>query len=746
MPGTNDIDSQRSGAGTGTTGAAHAPASSDDRRIAEVVARELGVRPAQVSAVMRLQDEGCTIPFIARYRKEATGGLDDVALRDLDVRLAYLRALEARKAEVLRAIDEQGALTPELRAKVESAEVMQRVEDLYKPFRKKRATRASKARDAGLGPLAERILAQREDDAALTRAAASFTRPDAGYPTAADALRGAQDIVAEAVAEDADAVAEVRALTRRTGAVEARAVPGDAEAERGYAPYCDFSEGLGRIPGHRVLALNRGEREGHLRVRVRADADAAVERLERRAGRRRGRPSPLLADAVADGYRRLIAPSLEREARAELTERAQADAIAVFARNAEALLLQRPLRGARVIAIDPGYRTGCKVAVIDEYGALLDRATVFPTPPRNDVAGAKRALADLARLHGATVVAIGNGTGGRETEEMVADLIAEEGLDLAYTIVNEAGASVYSASELASQEHPDLDVTTRGALSLGRRLQDPLAELVKIPPQSIGVGQYQHDLDQAALGRALAGVVERAVNAVGVDLNTASASLLGYVAGITPAVARNIVAYRQEHGPFRRRRDLLKVPKLGPKAYQNCAGFLRIRGGDEPLDATGVHPESYGAARAVLARAGLGPDAVAADGAPGIAGRLGDLASLAAELGVGAPTLRDIVSELERPGRDPRDDAPPALLSRAVRSLDDLEPGMELTGTVRNVVDFGAFVDVGVKQDGLVHVSKMAERYVRHPSEVVAVGDVVTVRVESVDRDRGRISLSMAAR
>ncbi len=706
--------------------------------IPSLVAHDLGLDPSQVAAVMALLDEGCTIPFIARYRKEATGGLDDATLRDLDARLAYLRSLQARKEEVLRSIEEQGKLDDALRAKIAEATVLQRVEDLYKPFRKKRATRASKAREAGLEPLAQRMMAQGRRDGDPLVAAAAFAKEGSAYPTAADALAGAQDIVAEVIAEDAEALGALRSLARRHGqlATEPMGEPDPAKPPRP-------PESLGRIPGHRVLAANRGEKEGTLRVRVRLDGDEARSRLERRFLKGRSPWSEPLGAAIADSYRRLIAPALEREMRAELTERAQAEAIGVFARNTEALLRQRPVRGARIIALDPGYRTGCKLAVLDEYGKLLDHGTVYPTPPRRQVAETERVLAELADRYDVNVVVIGNGTASREAQEVVEGFIEGFHRPLGCTVVNEAGASVYSASALATEEHPDLDVTTRGALSLGRRLQDPLAELVKIPPQSIGVGQYQHDLDQAELGRALAGVVERVVNAVGVDLNTASASLLGYVAGIGPAVARNIVAYREEHGPFRSRTELKAVPKLGPKAFQNCAGFLRIRDGRQPLDATGVHPESYKVATAVLERAGLGPGAVAAGGAGGLAERLGDLGALAQELGVGEPTLRDMVAELEKPGRDPRDDAPPVVLSRSVREMGDLKEGMELTGTVRNVVDFGAFVDIGVHQDGLVHVSQMADRFVRHPSEVVVVGDVVKVRVTAVDEGRGRISLSM---
>ena len=709
--------------------------------IQSTIAQELGLTAAQVATVIELIDEGNTIPFIARYRKEATGGIDDVALRELDDRLAYLRTLEARKADVLKAIDEQGKLTDDLRSKIEAATVMQRVEDLYKPYKKKRATRASKARDAGLEPLALLLIAQATTHGDPRALAAPYAKAGSAYDTPEAVLQGARDIVAEALADDAEHVAALRTLTRRQAVIEVAAV--DANERTVYDTYYGSSEQLARIPNHRILAINRGEKEGKLKVHVRTDADAAVALLEKRVIRRPSIFADELKAAVADSYKRLIAPSLEREQRAELTERAQTDAIRVFAKNTESLLSQRPVRGARVIALDPGYRTGCKVAVLDEYGKLLDYTTVYPTPPRSDVAGTQRTLAGYVRTYGANVIVIGNGTGSRETEEVVADLIARTDTPLSYTIVNEAGASVYSASQLASEEYPDLDVTTRGAMSLGRRLQDPLAELVKIPPQSIGVGQYQHDLNQAALERALTGVVENVVNRVGVDLNTASASLLGYVSGISAPVAKNIVAYREEHGAFTDRRQLKKVPKLGAKAYLNCAGFLRIAGGKNPLDATSVHPESYPAASEVLRRAGVEPEALTRGGVPDIAKRLGDVGALAAELGVGAPTLRDIVAELEKPGRDPRDDAPEVVFSRSVRDFDDLEAGMELTGTVRNVVDFGAFVDIGVKQDGLVHISKLADRFVKHPSEVVSVGDTVTVWVTGVDKDRGKISLSM---
>lgn len=712
--------------------------------IIATLAEELGLKATAVEAAVKLIDEGNTIPFIARYRKEATGGMDDVALRALADRLAYLRNLEQRKEDVIALIGAAGKLTPELEAEIRAAAQLQRVEDLYKPFRKKRMTRAQKAREAGLEPLANMIIMQVTPKGGPLAAASGFVTPEAaeaGFDTAERALAGAQDIVAETVAEDAENVADLRSFTENTGEIASVAV--DADEKTPYEPYYDFAEPARKIPNHRVLAIDRGEREGKLRVRVRVDAEAATARLGARWPRRQGPFAPLLDAAIADGYKRLMAPSLERELRAELTVRAQTDAIKVFAKNLESLLSARPVRGARVISLDPGYRTGCKVAVLDEYGTLLDHGVVYPTPPRRDTAGTKRELARLVRKHRINTIVIGNGTASRETEAVVSEFIAESAPDLRYTIVNEAGASVYSASELASAEYPDLDVTTRGAMSLGRRLQDPLAELVKIPPQSIGVGQYQHDLDQAELARTLGYVVEDVVNRVGVDVNTASASLLSYVSGITATVARNIVAYREEHGAFTDRRQLKDVPKLGPKAYEQCAGFLRINGGDNPLDATSVHPESYEVARKVLEHAGVGAGDLAAGGIPDIERRVGSVASLSGELGCGILTLIDIIAELEKPARDPRDDAPEVVFSRAALTIDDLEPGMELTGTVRNVVDFGAFVDVGVHQDGLVHISKLSRRFVKHPSDVVAVGDTVKVWVERVDRARGKISLTM---
>ena len=707
------------------------------------LARELDLKVTDVDAAVKLIDEGNTIPFIARYRKEATGGMDDVALRALNERLSYLRNLEQRKEDVIVLINAQGKLTPELEQQIREAEQLQRVEDLYKPYRKKRMTRAQKAREAGLEPLANMIIMQaspKGGDSAI-EAAAAYINEEAGFDTAEKALAGACDIVAEIVAEDPENVADLRAFTQNTADIVVEAT--DPTEKTPYEPYYAYDEPLRRIPNHRVLAIDRGEREGKLRVRVNVDNQAAVSRLGSRWPRRQGVFAPIFDAAIADGYKRLMAPSLEREARAKLTVRAQADAINVFAKNLEGLLSARPVRGARVLALDPGYRTGCKVAVMDETGKLLDHGIVYPTKPRHDVAGTKRELARLVKKDKVNTIVIGNGTASRETEEVVSEFISEQAPELRYTIVNEAGASVYSASELASKEYPDLDVTVRGALSLGHRLQDPLAELVKIPPQSIGVGQYQHDLDQAELSYSLGNVVEDVVNRVGVDVNTASTSLLGYVSGITPTVARNIVAYREENGPFTDRAQLKKVSKLGPKAYLNAAGFLRIADGKNPLDATSVHPESYAVANEVLNRAGVKADELKRGGIPDIERRVGSIGEIAGELGCGILTLIDIIDELKKPGRDPRDDAPEVVFSRSALSIDDLETGMKLKGTVRNVVDFGAFVDIGVHQDGLVHISKMANRFVKHPSDVVRVGDTVDVWVEKVDRDRKKISLSM---
>lgn len=709
--------------------------------IQTLLANEFNLSHVQVAATVKLINDGNTIPFIARYRKEATGGIDDVTLRELDERLTHLKNLENRKTEVLRLIDEQGKLTRELQADIEAATVLQRVEDLYKPYKKKRATRASKARDAGLEPLALLILAQDQNDNDPLVLATRHIPPHSDFNTAETALQGALDIIAEIIADDADCIALLRDFTRKQGAVSSEAT--NKEEKTVYEMYYEFSEPILRIANHRILAINRGEKEERLRVKILTDTDHAVGLLEKNVIKKQGSFTEILKITLADSYKRLIAPSLEREIRSELTERAETEAIKVFAKNTENLLQQRPVRNARIIAIDPGYRTGCKVAVLDEQGKLIDYTTLYPTPPRSDIAGTQKKLAQYVQQYRANVIVIGNGTGSRETEEVVSDFISKSDTTLQYTIVNEAGASVYSASKLASEEYPDLDVTTRGAMSLGRRLQDPLAELVKIPPRSIGVGQYQHDLNQNALEHALTGVVENVVNRVGVDLNTASVSLLQYVAGISATVARNIVAYREENGVFTDRRQLKKVPQLGAKAFENSAGFLRIRNGKNSLDSTSVHPESYPIATELLKRGATKPTELARGGIPDISKRIGDLSSLASELNTGLPTLRDIIAELEKPGRDIRDSAPGVVFSRSIQSFDDLAPGMELAGTVRNVVDFGAFVDIGVKQDGLVHISKLADRFVKHPNEVVSVGDTVTVWISSIDKEREKIALTM---
>ena len=711
--------------------------------IARILAEELGISKEQADQTIRLLDEGNTIPFIARYRKEMTRGMDDTALRAFEERLTYLRGLEERKEEVLRLIEEQEKLTPALESQIREATVLQRVEDLYKPFKKKRQTRASKARARGLEPLANALLDQR-DQTPLIKRAPKFLNEE--VPTAEDAVAGACDIVAEIVADDPEMTDRIRTRTEKTAQV---AVTAAEEDEQGtYDNYKDFVQALSKIPGHRVLAINRGEKEKKLKVSVQVDEAMMEEILARRFLRKGSVNAPLMEETLADSYKRLIAPSIEREMRNMLTEKAQEEAIKVFGRNTMSLLMVPPVRGARIVSIDPGYRTGCKVAVLDETGKLLDHTTIFPTKPREDIAGASKVLESLCAKYAINTIVIGNGTGGRETEEFVAGYIRKSGRDIRYTIVNEAGASVYSASKLAAEEYPDLDVTTRGAMSLGRRLQDPLAELVKIPIKSIGVGQYQHDMDQKKLEKELHDVVEACVNNVGVDLNTASASLLKYVAGINEAVAKNIVAYREENGRFTSRRQLMKVPKLGARAYEQCAGFLRISGGTEVLDATGIHPESYEAAKKVLSSIGLGPADIGNTGrcreaVHALRRDKGAMKRLEAQTGVGGFTLNDILTEIEKPGRDPREDAPEVVFRRDVTTMDDMQPGMELTGTVRNVVDFGAFVDVGVKTDGLVHISQLADRFVKHPLDVVSVGDTVRVRILEVDHKKGRISLTM---
>ena len=713
---------------------------------------EFGLRREQAENTIKLIDEGNTIPFIARYRKEVTGGLTDVVLRDLDERLKYLRGLEERKEEVIRLIEEQGKLTGELKEKIESAEVLQRVEDLYKPFRQKKATRASKAKERGLEPLASVILAQSKNSPDILEAAKSFVNPEKEVNTPEDAVQGACDIIAEMMSEDADVVSAVRDKTFTLGKIATEAA--DPEEKTVYDMYYGSSEPLSKIPNHRVLAINRGEKEKKLKVHVDVDEERILPILEKRYIRKNAPFEEVLEETAEDAYKRLIAPSAEREMRNQLTEKAETEAIKVFAKNTEKLLMAPPVRGKKVISIDPGYRTGCKVAVLSATGKLLAYTTIYPTQPKNDVAGTERVLKKIIDKYGIDIIVIGNGTASRETEEVVADFLKKNGYDnIKYTIVNEAGASVYSASKLASEEYPDLDVTTRGAMSLGRRLQDPLAELVKIDPKHIGVGQYQHDMNQKQLDAALTGVVENCVNRVGVDLNTASPSLLSYIAGINVAVAKNIVAYREEHGRFESRKELLKVPKLGEKAFGQCAGFLRISGGKNPLDATSVHPESYAVAEMIMEKAGITAEDLAKGGVSDIEERIRaaypakkpaeSIRAMAADIGAGDMTVKDIVDELKKPARDPREDAPPVVFRNDVRSFDDLEEGMELTGTVRNVVDFGAFVDIGVKNDGLVHVSQLSHKYVKHPMDVVAVGDTVKVKILGIDRDKQKVSLTM---
>ena len=721
------------------------------------LASEFNIREKQVTDTVALIDEGNTIPFIARYRKEATGGLSDEILRDLNERLEYLRGLEDRKAEVIRLIDEQGKLTEELKAEIEKAEVLQRVEDLYKPYKQKRATRASKAKEKGLEPLAMKIYAQADTEGDPLEFAAAFVDPEKEVNTPEEALQGALDIIAEMIADDPEIVAAVREKTQAHGVIITEAT--DKEEKTVYENYYEFSEGIAKIPNHRVLAINRGEKEKKLKVKVFIEPATIYGLIEKSTIRRPlkgGKPSiyyDLLMATIEDTYKRLMAPSIEREMRNLLTERAETEAVKIFAKNTENLLMAPPVRGKKVIAIDPGYRTGCKVAVLDETGKLKAYTTIYPTEPKKDIAGAQATLKKIVDKYNTDIIVVGNGTASRETEEVVADFIRKNGYDIQYTIVNEAGASVYSASKLATEEYPDLDVTTRGAMSLGRRLQDPLAELVKIDPKSIGVGQYQHDINQKQLSQALTDVVENCVNRVGVDLNTASYSLLSYIAGINSAIAKNIVSYREENGSFKNRKQLMKVPKLGEKAFNQCAGFLRISGGDEPLDATSVHPESYKAAKQLMEKLGMDSSAIKAGGAGDIENRIkllnmgkpykATLKSSAEEMGVGEFTITDIIEELKKPARDPREDAPPVVFRNDVKKFEDLKVDMEMTGTVRNVVDFGAFVDIGVKNDGLVHISQLSDKYVKHPMDVVSVGDTVKVRIISIDYDRGKVGLTM---
>lgn len=707
----------------------------------QTLAAEFSVSAEHVGNIIKLIDEGNTIPFIARYRKEQTGSMDDQVLRELDERLGYLRGLEKRKEEVTSSIESQEAMTPEISAALAAATTLAAVEDIYRPYKPKRKTRASIAKEKGLSPLAELLLAQ-EGKTPAREAAAAYINEEKGVASAEDALAGALDIIAEQISDDAKLRALLRAFYLRTAQISSKAAK---EEESVYEQYYDFSEPAAKIPQHRILALDRGEREGFLKVSISVDSEEAVRLLCFNVVKRNNEYGELVRNAVGDAYSRLIHPSLERELRSALTEKAAEGAIKVFSENLRHLLLQPPIKGKVALGLDPGYRMGCKVAVVDTTGKVLTTDVIYPVPPFNRIDQAKTTVKKLIKTYGVEIIAIGNGTASKETELFAADVLREIGGSVQYMVVSESGASVYSASKLAAAEFPEYDVNVRSAISIARRLQDPLAELVKIDPKAVGVGQYQHDMPAAKLDEALSGVVEYCVNTVGVDLNTASASLLSHVAGVNATIAKNIVAKREADGEFKSRTELKKVAKLGPKAFEQCAGFLRVPGAKNKLDTTAVHPESYNAAKQVLELCGYTTADIGTDALLDLekkAKSIG-LTSLAAQVGVGVPTLNDILAELLRPGRDMRDELPQPLLRSDIMEMKDLKPGMELTGTVRNVIDFGAFVDIGVHQDGLVHISQITNRYIKHPSEVLKVGDIVKVWVLSVDVAKHRIGLTM---
>ena len=712
--------------------------------IIQALKEELQIGRNQVEAAVKLIDEGNTIPFIARYRKEATGSLNDEVLRQLDERLRYLRNLEDKKEQVIGAIRAQEKLTPALEKQIRDAATLVAVEDLYLPYRPKRRTRAGIAREKGLEPLAVWIYKQ-EAGGSLEAEAAKYVSEEKGVADVSEAIDGARDILAEQISEMAKYRNYARKKTMQDGLLEASAK--DAKIQSVYEMYYHFSEPVKKLAGHRVLAINRGEKEKILSVKLIAPEEQIVRYMEKQLIiRPDGDAARVMEEVILDSYRRLIGPAIEREIRAGLTETAENGAIQVFGKNLEQLLMQPPIAGCVVLGWDPAFRTGCKLAVVDETGKVLDTTVIYSTAPQNRVEESKEIVKKLIRKYGISLISVGNGTASRESEQIIVELLKEIPEKVQYVIVNEAGASVYSASKLATEEFPQFDVGQRSAASIARRLQDPLAELVKIDPKSIGVGQYQHDMNQKNLSEALQGVVETCVNKVGVDLNTASAPLLAYISGINKTIAKNIVAYREENGAFSTRRELLKVAKLGPKAYEQCAGFMRIQGGKNPLDATSVHPESYKAAEALLKQLGHDPKEIAAGGIRNIRKEIADTAKLAKELSIGEPTLLDIVSELEKPARDPREEMPKPILRTDVLEMKDLKPGMILKGTVRNVIDFGAFVDIGVHQDGLVHVSQMTDRYIKHPLEAVSVGDIVEVKVLAVDVAKKRISLTMKIR
>ena len=710
--------------------------------IAKVVAQELGIKVSQVEATIKLIDEGCTIPFIARYRKEVTGSLNDEILRDLHERLNYLRNLEERKETVIASITEQDKLTPELEKQIREAMTLVAVEDLYRPYKQKRRTRATIAKEKGLEGLANIIYLQMTDKSIEVEAEA-YLSEEKEVTTVQDAIAGALDIIAENISDEAEYRTYIRDITIKEGKLVTTAK--DVEAKSVYEMYYDFEEAISKAAGYRVLAINRGEKEKFLTVKVTAPEESILRYLETKVIVKDNlNTTELLKSAIEDSYKRLIAGAIEREIRSELTEKAEDGAITVFGKNLTQLLMQPPIAGQVVLGWDPAFRTGCKLAVVDATGKVLDTVVVYPTEPQKKIAEAKKTVHALIKKYGITLISVGNGTASRESEQVIVELLKEIPENVQYIIVNEAGASVYSASKLATEEFPNFDVGQRSAASIARRLQDPLAELVKIDPKSIGVGQYQHDMNQKKLGEALSGVVEDCVNKVGVDLNTASASLLEYVSGVTKVIAKNIVAYREENGRFTDRKQLLKVAKLGPKAFEQCAGFMRIQGGKNPLDATSVHPESYQAATGLLEKLGYSLKDITSQGLVGLSMLAKNRAQLATDLGIGEVTLDDIIKELEKPARDPRDEMPKPILRTDVLEMKDLTEGMLLKGTVRNVIDFGAFVDIGVHQDGLVHISQITnKKFIKHPLEVVSVGDVVEVKVLSVDLERKRIQLSM---
>ena len=712
-------------------------------KIAGVIAQELGVKEFQVQNTIKLIDDGNTIPFIARYRKEATGGLSDEVLRNLNDRLTYLRNLNKRKEEISKSIEEQGKMTDELKIQIENAIILSEVEDIYRPYKQKKRTRASIAKEKGLEPLATIIYLQ-TDKRPVLEIAKEFINEEKGVNNEEEALTGAKDIIAENISDVAEYRKRIKQMCYREGLIKTKAT--NDEEKSSYEMYYDFSEKINRIPSHRILAINRGEKEDFLKVKLEKPEDTIINYIENDIIKGNTEFTDILKETINDSFKRLIEPSIDREIRSDLTEKAEEQAIKVFGKNAKQLLLGSPIKGQTVMGFDPAYRTGCKIAVIDETGKVLDTATIYPTAPQNDVENSKKTLLDLIKKDNINIIAIGNGTASRESEQFVSDVIKEASKDVNYAIVSEAGASVYSASKLATEEYPDINVSIRGAISIARRLQDPLAELVKIDPKSIGVGQYQHDVNQKRLSESLSGVVEDSVNSVGVDVNTATPSLLTYVSGLNNSISKNIVKYRDENGKFKNRKELLKVAKLGKSAYEQCAGFIRIYDGDNPLEVTAVHPESYKIAENLLKEIGCKKqDLRDKEGLKTIKEKLANIniKETSKKLNTSEITLKDIIEELSKPGRDPREDMPKQILRSDVLKFEDLKEGMVLNGTVRNVIDFGAFVDIGVKHDGLVHISEMSNNYVKNPSEIVSVGDIVKVKVIGIDNEKQKVKLSM---